>query len=170
MTYDRPQIDWTDLRLRGLLDALGLEAGIYDIAAIGWATVELDRAETSLAADFQTTFEPADRDTLLGATVRRSTGKEPRILLLEPDTEGRLAGALARHGEGPLALYLRGASGAQKEPPNTRLGSGPFGPERLVLDGSPAGPFLILVEPAEPATDPATGPAPENTDRVPSEP
>ena len=33
------------------------------------------------------------------------------LLLLEPRTEGRLAAALARHGEGPVAIYLAAADG-----------------------------------------------------------
>ena len=158
MTDEPARIDWADPRLRGLLEALGLEAGRSDIAAIGWATVDLERAESELGGEWL----PAPPDRLLGASVRRATANEPQILLLEPETEGRLARALARHGEGPIALYLRGASEAANEPPKTRLGSGPFGPERLVLDGSPAGPFLILLD----AADPGRG----DTDRVPSEP
>src|SRR5476651_1012400 len=99
--------------LQGLLDALGvlvldgrlLLAGVADeaeIAAVGWATVDADRAQDQ----FGQRFEPAARDTLLGASARRSQGGRPETVLLEPDTEGRLAGALARHGEGLIALYV----------------------------------------------------------------
>jgi hypothetical protein len=131
-----------------------------DIAAIGFATVDLDRAAASLGAQFKLSFGPAPRDQLLGASVRRSTGRSPAVLLLEPDTEGRLAAALARSGEGPVALYLRvadpdGRSAGLK----LRRGDGPWGPAGLVLGGHPAGPFLILV-----------GPAPSRVDRVPSDP
>jgi hypothetical protein len=173
MSHARRRIDWTIPGFRTLLDGLGLS--IVDgavkvpfdlgpanesvtLAAIGWATVELDRAEASLAAELATTFEPTSRDALLGATVRRSTNRAPEIVLLEPDTEGRLAGALARHSEGPIALYLR-VPGLDEIPAQleTRPGTGPFGPARLVLNGPPAGPFLILVDPA-----------PAHADRVPS--
>jgi hypothetical protein len=134
-----------------------------DVAAVGWATVELDRAAASLGDRPQlgVEFEPAARDALLGATARRSQEGNPEILLLEPDTEGRLAGALARYGEGPIALYLR-----VLDPATTaarviaRQGTGPLGPEWLVPGGHPAGPFLLLVG----------DPAPTRIDRVPSEP
>lgn len=176
MTHDQVRIDWTDPSLQALLDALGVEivdgtarlpfelgpgAGPIHGAAIGWATVELDRAAASLGAELGTTFEPASRDALLGASVRRSTAKEPLILIEEPDTEGRLSGALARRGEGPVALYLRIRS-LERLPGqlSIRAGSGPLGPARLVLAGQPWGPFLILVE----------GLSKQVADRVPSEP
>ncbi|HEY7826749.1 MAG TPA: hypothetical protein VIB99_00860 [Candidatus Limnocylindrales bacterium] len=165
MSHDQPGIAWTDPRVHELLDALGLAAGSPDIAAIGWATVDLERAENELGGEWLA----APPDRLLGAAVHRSTDNEPPILLLEPDTEGRLAGALARYGEGPVALYIQAATRAAPTPRKTRFGSGPFGPERLVLDGSPAGPFLIIVEAAE-AAESAAHPAREDSDRVPSEP
>ena len=176
MAHDQIPIDWTDPGLRGLLDALGvsivdgavkapfdLGRGGRDIrvAGIGWATVELDRAVADLGADLGTTFEPAARDALLGASVRRSVRTEPRVLLLEPDTEGRLSGALARHGEGPVALYLSVPHlAALPTTLSIRAGSSPLGPARLVLAGQPWGPFLVLVE----------EPSKHDADRVPSEP
>jgi hypothetical protein len=161
---------------QGLLDALGVsivdgtvkmpfelgpDAGSIVVAAVGWATVELDRAAAVLGEELGTTFTPAARDGLLSATVRRSIGNDPQILLLEPDTEGRLAGALAKHGEGPIALYLRVRD--LEALPGTlsiRAGNGPLGPARLVLGGAPWGPFMILVADQSPAS----------ADRVPSEP
>ena len=170
------RIDWTSPELQGLFDALGVSivdgtvtvpfelgphAGSIVVAAVGWATVELDRAAAVLGEELGTTFTPAARDALLGASVRRSTGKEPPILLLEPDTEGRLAGALARHGEGLVALYLRVAQLEELLGQlSIRAGSGPFGPARLVPGGPPWGPFVILVADQSPAS----------ADRVPSEP
>jgi hypothetical protein len=174
MSHARRRIDWTIPGFRTLLDGLGVsivdgavtvpfdlgpDPQHVELAAIGWATVELDRAETDLGAELATTFEPAGRDALLGATVRRSTGGQPQILILEPDTEGRLAGALARQGEGPVALYLR-LPGLDEIPAQleTGPGTGLFGPARLVLNGPPAGPFIILVGQR----------APGRADRVPS--
>lgn len=112
-----------------------------EIIAIGWATVDLEGAASELGGAWALAFD----DRLLGASVRRSTGRAIEILLLEPNTEGRLAGALARRGEGPVALYLRATNGARPGRPRTRPGAGPFGPQRLILEGSPAGPFIILV-------------------------
>lgn len=132
--------------------------GPLDLLAVGWATIELDRA----ARDIGGAWEPAAHDRLLGASVWRSPQDHPRSLVLEPNTEGRLAGALARYGEGPIALYLRvpdpGQAVAALRP---RQGSGPFGQEWLIPGPYPAGPFLVLV---------ADQPAPANADRVPSQP
>src|SRR5436190_19537373 len=78
------------------------------VAGIGWATVELDRAARELAS--VGAFVAAPRDAALGASAMRSPvqkGGPPAIVLLEPDTEGLLAAALARFGEGVLAVYLR---------------------------------------------------------------
>lgn len=127
-----------------------------EVAAIGWATVDLDRAATEMGGD----WAAAPDDRLMGASVRSSVGRNPHVFLLEPETEGRLAGALARYGEGPIALYLR-----VRDPDATaarvtaRPGRGPLGGEWLVSGGHPAGPFVLLVG----------DPAPGDGDRVPSE-
>ena len=176
MSYDAKRIAAKFPGFRALLDALGVDivdgrvtvpfelgpgSARIHVAAVGWATVELDRADERLSIEFATTFEPTVRDALLGASVRRSTADGPGILILEPDTEGRLAGALAKHGEGPIALYLRVPSLAQlPRQLSIRAGNGPLGPARLVLGGAAWGPFLILVGPP--------GPPPQDADRVPS--
>ncbi|HEY7935918.1 MAG TPA: hypothetical protein VID26_02190 [Candidatus Limnocylindrales bacterium] len=177
MAHDQVSFDWTDPSLRALLDGLGVEivdgalkppfelgpgTGPIHVAAVGWATVELDRAAEDLGTQLGTTFEQAHRDALLGATVRRSTSGDPGILLLEPDTEGRLSGALARFGEGPIALYVGVPGlGRLQAQLSIRAGTGPLGPARLVLAGQPWGPFLILVEREA---------SKQAADRVPSEP
>jgi hypothetical protein len=51
-------------------------------------------------------------------------------VVLEPDTEGRLAASLARFGEGVAVIYL---------------GDGPPGPGTLVRGGLPWGPHVILL-------------------------
>ena len=85
--------------------------GERTVLALGWATVELDRAETELRAAFTATFvtaTDAPGDDLLGAHCRTLLTGDPRvpvIILLEPSTEGRLAVTLARHGEGPAAAW-----------------------------------------------------------------
>ncbi len=75
------------------------------LAAIGWATLELDRA---VAAFAPIAFSAAAPDRLLGARalVGRPTEEGPALVLLEPSTEGRLAAHLARSGEGPAVAYL----------------------------------------------------------------
>ena len=93
---------------------------------------------------------PLPEDTLLGA--RATASDDPRIVLLEPSTEGRLAATLARHGEGPAALYLAvrplaltatGLVPALGERPRT--GSGPFGSELLATTPSSLGTPPLVV-------------------------
>jgi hypothetical protein len=123
------------------------------VAGIGWATVELDRAAGELAGVGP--FSPASRDASLGASARRSPlGKAapsatalPAIVLLEPDTEGLLAAALARFGEGVLVVYLGPLDRADVDD-TPHLGPprpGPIGPARLVI-GRPAwGPHVLVL-------------------------
>jgi hypothetical protein len=80
--------------------------GGLPIVGVGWATVELDRAEEQLRTAGCSGWEPATRDDHLGATARMCHGPGPRVVLLEPDTEGRLAASLARFGEGVAAVYV----------------------------------------------------------------
>ncbi|HEX5589096.1 MAG TPA: hypothetical protein VFX65_02255 [Candidatus Limnocylindrales bacterium] len=123
----------------------------------GWGTVELDRAEVEVAAALAERHDLRDPrvkdapdERLLGARCRllRYDGDRD-MLLLEPSTEGRLAAALARHGEGSLALYLVVDAGAADRARKAGFtvgsaGAGPLGPERLVVAGPRDGPFLLL--------------------------
>jgi len=117
------------------------------LLAVGVATVDLGRA----AAAFPPPAPALPDDTLLGAHAT-ATG-EPRVLLLEPTTEGRLAATLARHGEGPAALYLEvgpRALAAIRDRllalgERARAGNGPFGPQVLASTRHPWGPHLLLV-------------------------
>ena len=103
--------------------------------AVGWATVELDRAARELAHLLVpgSGFGPATRSATLGDRCRVGTtpgtaaGRSGLVIvLLEPDTEGRLARALARSGEGWVATWV-----ASTDPrPDAR--PGPFGAERLL--------------------------------------
>lgn len=120
----------------------------------GWATVELERAEREVVqAHGWPPSAPAPEDSLIGAWTRiaRAPDGGGTIVLLEPSTEGLLAAALARHDEGFLVDYVvvpgslnvatslaRGEGISLSAP-----GTGPFGPERLVV-GSRWGPHLIL--------------------------
>jgi hypothetical protein len=146
--------------------------------AIGWATVELDRAVAELAAalDLQpAAFDPAPRSAVLGCAclvVRGVLSGGTSLAVLEPDTEGRLAGSLARLGEGPAAVWLQPASAAGEDTETPQRDgvadaapgrvdavlraagfavaaerSGPFGLERLIADGAIQGPYRLLVRP-----------------------
>jgi hypothetical protein len=143
------------------------------LAGLGWATVELDRAADELGmwlGEAPDPDAPDAADPLLGARARvRDAGGLPgdAVLLLEPSTEGRLAAALARDGEGPAALYLRPAAGlgawaAAARPRGVTLSArrvGPLGGSVLVAGGPVAGPHLVIVDtPAAPASrTPAAG-------------
>jgi hypothetical protein len=129
--------------------------------AVGWATVELERAAAELGAALAIgaeRFEAAPDTTALGARcliADEVLAGDLSLVLLEPSTEGRLAATLARFGEGPAAIWL-----APVDPTvaGTTLGAagrvipaataGPFGPERLLPGGSGYGPHRLLIEPA----------------------
>ena len=162
--------------LLGAADALRIEAAARDpwlhrlrLAGIGWATVELERAAEDLATGFrrggapEPTWRIGVRDELLGAGAWTSAiawalpGGDawPELVLLEPDTEGRLAAALARFDEGVAAVYLAPRRGAPIEPADaSRLGAvaaGPLGPQRIVLARPGWGPHVLVL--ARPAGD-----------------
>lgn len=89
----------------------------------------------------------------MGARCRLLTFADgSEVVLLEPATEGRLAAALARLGEGVTVLYLIADRAAMM-----RLGEagivlgtelvGPFGPQRLVADGRRHASLAIVAQP-----------------------
>ena len=119
--------------------------------ALGWATVELDRAALELAAELRigvAAFLPAADSVVLGARCRIAygvlTGGRP-LVLLEPATEGLLAVALARRGEGPAATWDRAAD-ATTTPGTGTAQPGPFGLERLAPGGPAHGPYRLLID------------------------
>lgn len=115
------------------------------VAAVGWATVDLERA----AAELGGAFEPVAADELLGATAL----SDGTLVLLEPSTEGRIAATLARHGEGPAAVYVRGPGDLDATILRARgLGAavsrqadGPLGRAALLLGGPAWGPHVVLI-------------------------
>lgn len=109
----------------------------------GWATVDLGRAEVELADRVEGgAFEDAQRSAWLGARCRRARAVDRTegrwIVVLEPDTEGRLAAFLARHGEGWVATWEEADDPAL-------IGSrpGPLGPETLGPGQRMSGPFRL---------------------------
>lgn len=103
------------------LAALSPELGVV---ARAWATVDLDRAVLEAGPVDSAWGEAVE--PVLGARGKRSTIRGIAILLLEPSTEGPLAGYLARHGEGEAVVYRRAPAG---EGSSSRLVSGGrFGP------------------------------------------
>ena len=135
--------------------------GSAELAGIGWATVELERAARELGAELGIdpgAWVPATRDALLGARAWSALGPAdagPAIVLLEPDTEGRLAATLVRFAEGVAAVYLRApvveASApvlASTEVPATAVAASALGPARMV-PGPAWGPHALLLEPPQ---------------------
>jgi hypothetical protein len=143
----------------------GLDAddAIADLAGSGaivlasiWATVDLGRRLDGPGLPLPTA-EPSD-DPLLGAwvVVMAPDAEGSRLAIAEPNTEGRLAATLARHGEGLAGRYVAVADGlaiarsraADAGIAVSRVEEGPFGPSMLVLIGPVSGPHLILCDPA----------------------
>lgn len=124
--------------------------------ALGWATVELDRAAAELAADLRLpadAFAAAAGSEVLGAYCRIARGVLPggvALVIVEPATEGRLAATLARDDEGPVAAWFALDAGlaavAAPGAPTAPVSPGPFGPERLLPGGS-GGLLRLLVAP-----------------------
>lgn len=110
--------------------------------AVGWATVDLERAvgELSHLLRAGSEFVEAASSVLLGARCcAGSAADDPglRIVLLEPETEGRLAATLARGGEGWVATWTAEPAAAARHGHVSVARPGPLGEERLVLDGPP---------------------------------
>lgn len=118
--------------------------------ALGWATVDLDRAASELARDLgfsADAFVETIGSQVLGARCRVAAATLPdglSLAILEPATEGRLAATLARLGEGPAVVWYLAdddAAGASE------WRAGPFGPERLVAGDPIHGPHRFLIWP-----------------------
>lgn len=121
---------------------------------VGWATVELDRAARDLATfllEPGSGFADVPSSVALGARARvgraaAGAGRAIAVVLLEPDTEGRVAATLARTGEGWAATWT--VAGIVPRLRVSAVRPGPLGPERLILGGPVAGPHRLLVETA----------------------
>ncbi len=115
------------------------------LVALGWATVDLERTLADLGPTAgppgPTTGPPTPDEPLLGARAALVRAGPSMLVILEPVTEGRLAAALARHGEGVCALYLRTDAPLGAGTRTTALGV----QGRLLADDLPWGPFLIEV-------------------------
>lgn len=122
--------------------------------AVGWATVELDRAARELAGHLVPGggFTNGSSSIALGARTRIGRtglpdGRVVWLVLMEPETEGILAATLARADEGWAAIWAQ--AGSAIVPPAVSVARpGPFGMERIVLGGPIAGPHRLLVEAA----------------------
>jgi hypothetical protein len=133
-----------------------------DLVAVGWATIDFDRAIVDLSVTLGLqpgAFAAAADDVALGARCLVASGalagsRVPLdLVLLEPSIEGRLAATLARSDEGPAAAWLatddlrratmawRGAGTTVAAPRD-----GPFGPTSLLLDAPIHGPHRFLVQ------------------------
>jgi hypothetical protein len=136
-------------RIMGAL--AGLPGEEWAPVAIGWATVELERAASELAAELRiaaAAFLPAADSVILGARCVVAYGVladgQP-LAILEPRTEGRLAALLARRGEGPAATWARSEGSASERRTGT-ASPGPFGFERLASGWPAHGHYRLLIE------------------------
>jgi hypothetical protein len=134
---------------------IALPAEAHGALAVGWATIEHERAARELAHLLGpgATFEGAPSSVILGARCLVGPAADSlglRIVLLEPDTEGRLAATLARAGEGWAAMWTVDEAVATRPgtgvPRRSAARPGPFGDERLLLGGPVAGPHRLFIE------------------------
>ncbi len=132
-----------------------MDASGSPLLALGWATVELERAASELGTDLRLpagSFADAEGSTALGARCWIAPGalnEGVTLILLEPSTEGRLAARLARFGEGVAAAWY--AAGDESRGGRGLPGRGPLGPEWRILDAPTASLLRFLVAP-EPGT------------------
>lgn len=129
--------------LSGLATLARLAPDGARLLGVAWATVDLERTIASLGEGSAGAFGPLVLDEVLGARGRVAQTGATMLAILEPATEGRLAAALARRGEGIAGLYLAGTEGAGGSR-LTAIGR----PGRALPHDRPIGPFLILVDPA----------------------
>jgi len=125
------------------------------VVAVGIATVDMDR----FAAAAGWAIQAIAQDRVLGASSARVIGHP--FVLLEPNTEGRVAASLARLGEGPVAIYVTGASGldlasvgaamAARRVRMTATALGPFGLEFAIAARRAWGPHVVVCDSAAPA-------------------
>ncbi len=108
------------------------------LVAVGWATVDLERTLDGLGVSHRPSIVD---EPLLGARGSRVDAGPVAVIVLEPSTEGRLAAALARRGEGICALYVEAAEVPGPADRGTALGL----PGRLLPHDHPWGPFVIEV-------------------------
>lgn len=140
-----------------ILDQIDANAGPRESLAQIHGTVDLERALAELGLP-PSTVERAVRDDNLGARVvviEREPGMT--VAVAEPTTEGRLAAALARQGEGQVGEYVALPAVGSLDDVRRRarelgitLSSpavGPFGVGVLVLGGPIGGYQMIVVEP-----------------------
>lgn len=130
---------------------ISLPDGAHGALAVGWATVDLDRAAGELSHLLRagSEFMEAQSSVVLGARCRVGPAAEDpalRIVLLEPDTEGRLAATLARHDEGWAATWAVEPSAGARQRHASVARPGPFGMERLVPGGPLGGPHRLTVD------------------------
>ena len=122
-----------------------LPDGAGRLVAVGWATVEAERAVRELADALgtdHTTFRAASASSALGASCLVADQPLPggtALAILEPATEGRIAAALARWDEGPLVAWYASTVADHRGAP------GPFGPERLAGRDPLTGPHRLLL-------------------------
>ncbi len=127
-------------QLLGALAALDrlMPAGAR-LVGVGWATVDLERTLAGLRDPASADADDIVDEPALGARARVVHGGGTALVILEPSTEGRLAAALARRGEGIACLYLEGDTPSAGR--RTALGR----PGRLLPHDRPWGPFVILL-------------------------
>jgi hypothetical protein len=108
------------------------------VVGLGWATVDTERTVVEAAPRM---WESSGREPAVGASAVLTRIGDVALVVLEPDTEARLAAALARFGEGLCLAYVAG-DGPGGMVRTTALGW----PGRLRAHTHPWGPYVIAVD------------------------
>lgn len=125
--------------------------GLYPVATDDWteaprglvlATVDLDRAIADLEPALGTTWHEVAPDETIGADCRRLVLGRSVLVLAQPNKEGFVAAALARFGEGPVAVALDGTTAGGR---SARTNPVSDGPATYVRIGPRPAPYLIFL-------------------------
>jgi hypothetical protein len=125
--------------------------GLFPLASDDWteaprgvviATVDIDRAITDLEPALGSTWHDVAPDETIGADCRRLVLGRSVLVLAQPNREGFVSAALARFGEGPVAVALDGTTAGGRP---ARANPVSDGPATYVRIGPRPAPYLIFL-------------------------
>ena len=125
--------------------------GLFPLASDDWteaprglviATVDIERAIADLKPALGTAWHQVAPDETIGADCRRLVLGRSVLVLAQPNREGFVAAALARFGEGPIAVALDGTTAGGRAARSNPVSDGPATYVRL---GPRPAPYLIFL-------------------------
>ncbi len=152
---DEPRILWWGLRGAPVAELEPPDdparAGLFPRPVDDWtespralilATVDIERAVEDLSPALGAEWHDSGDDAILGARTRRMRLGRGDLLLAEPSTEGYVAAALARFGEGPVAVAIDGTATAGRAVTTNPVSGGPGTWARI---GPGAAPYILFL-------------------------